>query len=445
MSKVLIDFSKKVSKIKPMHAVNNGPNVAGGDQTRGNEVLYAEAKIPYARTHDAAFHAAYGGEHTVDISAVFPNFDADVNDPNSYDFVCTDHYMKQIYSVGTKPFYRLGSKIEHGVKKYGTLPPKDFLKWAKICEHIIAHYTEGWADGFKYDMEYWEIWNEPDLDPDDSKNKRCWGGTEAEFTEFYIIASKYLKSRFHNLKIGGPALAWNEDWLERFFERIEKTNGERVPLDFLSWHWYGTKPNEMSEKGTRIAKIARRFGYTGFESILNEWNYVRGWSDEWIYSIEQMIGIKGASFITACMCEGQRNPDIDMLMYYDARPCVMNGMFDLYTLRPLKGYYPFVMFSRLFDLGEYVESSSDDGDVYSACATNGKDHSAIVCYYTDDDNAGNKEICVNFDGANLDGAKVYLLDEGYSMNEMSQYRIKDNTLTLKVRRNSVIFIEKKAI
>ena len=145
------------------------------------------------------------------------------------------------------------------------------------------------------------------------------------------------------------------------------------------------------------------------------------------------------------MCEGQRNPDIDMLMYYDARPCVMNGMFDLYTLRPLKGYYPFVMFSRLFDLGEYVESSSDDGDVYSVCATNGDSHSAIVCYYTDDDNAGNKEITVSFDGANLDGAKVYLLDDGYSMNEMSQYRIKDNTLTLKVRRNSVIFIEKKAI
>lgn len=442
MSKVLIDFSKGLGKIKPMHAVNNGPQIARGDQTRGNSVLYAEAKIPYARTHDAAFYAPYGGEHTVDIGAVFPNFDADVNDEASYDFACTDNYMKQIYSVGTKPFYRLGSKIEHEVKKYGTLPPKDFLKWAQICEHIIMHYTEGWANGFFYDMEYWEIWNEPDLDPDDSTNKRCWGGTEAEFTEFFITASTYLKARFPHLKIGGPAIAWNEDWLERFFERIERVNGKRVPLDFLSWHWYGTEPRKMSEKGTRICEIARRFGYEGFESILNEWNYVRGWGDEWIYSIEQMIGIKGASFITACMCEGQKNPAIDMLMYYDARPCAMNGMFDFYTMRALKGYYPFVMFSRLFELGEYVSSESDDTDIYTACATNGKSHSAIICYYTDDDNAGNKEISISIDGASLDGAKVYLLDESYSMNELSQYKIKDNALSLKVRRNSVIFIEK---
>ena len=137
-----------------MHAVNNGPVVAGKDQTRGNQEYYRRARLPYARTHDAAFYSGYGGEHTVDISAIFPNFDADVNDPNSYDFPCTDHYMKQIIEYGTKPFFRLGSKIEHGVKKYGTIPPKDFHKWARICEHIIRHYNEGWANGFKYNIKY---------------------------------------------------------------------------------------------------------------------------------------------------------------------------------------------------------------------------------------------------------------------------------------------------
>ena len=44
------------------------------------------------------------------------------------------------------------------------LPPKDFRKWAQICEHIIRHYNEGWADGHKWDIRYWEIWNEADLD-----------------------------------------------------------------------------------------------------------------------------------------------------------------------------------------------------------------------------------------------------------------------------------------
>ena len=49
--------------------------------------------------------------------------------------------------VGTKVFYRLGASIEHK-KKFGTFPPADFKKWAEICEHIIHHYTQGWANEF---------------------------------------------------------------------------------------------------------------------------------------------------------------------------------------------------------------------------------------------------------------------------------------------------------
>ncbi len=442
MSNVLVDFSSIVGKIKPMHAVNNGPNVSRGDQTRGNQELFREARIPYARNHDASFHASYGGEHTVDVHLIFPDFDADVNDPASYDFACTDKYLAECIEFGAEPFYRLGSKIEHGIKKYGTLPPKDFKKWAQICEHIIAHYTEGWANGFFYNIEYWEIWNEPDLDPDDSTNKRTWGGTEAEFTELYIIASEHLKARFPNLKIGGPALAWNEDWLERFFERIEKTHGKKVPLDFLSWHWYGTEPRQMSEKGTRIYDIARRFGYEGFESILNEWNYVRGWGDEWIYSIEQMISMKGAAFICACMCQAQHNPKIDMLMYYDARPCAMNGLFDFYTLRALKGYYCFKSYSELYELGSQVKSESDDGSIYAVGATDGERFSAIVCYYTDDDNEIKKTVTVDFKGASLDGAKIYLVDKNNTMTQCDTYKIEGNSLKITLLRNSFILIQK---
>ena len=439
MSNITIDFSKKIGNVKIMHAVNNGPHVSRGDQARGNQDTYRAARIPYARVHDAAFHAQYGGEHTVDVHAIFPNFDADVNDPNSYDFPCTDNYIAQMLEHGAKPFYRLGSKIEHGVKKYGTVPPKDNLKWAQICEHIIMHYTEGWANGFNYDIEYWEIWNEPDLDPDESTNKRCWGGTEAEFAEFYVTASSYLKKRFPHLKIGGPALAWNEDWLERFFERVK---GKEIALDFLSWHWYGTEPNKMSEKGTRIYEIAKRYGYTGFESILNEWNYVQGWGDEFLYSIEQMISIKGAAFVAACMCAAQANPTIDMLMYYDARPTAMNGMWDFYTFRPLKGYYPFLIYSRLYDLDASVAYESDDPDIYVSAATNGEKSGAMIVHYAEDDSKKGKKVTVNLEGADLDGAKIYVVDANNTMSECLTSTVENGKLSIWMDRNSIVFIEK---
>ena len=148
-AEVSVDVGTVLGPVKPMHAVNNGPSVTkpGGDQKRGNFETYRAARIPFARTHDANFCAGYGGPHTVDIDAVFPDFDADENDPKSYDFVCTDHYLDTIRRAGTEVFFRLGQRIEHGPKKYGVLPPKDYAKWARICEHVIRHYNEGWAWG----------------------------------------------------------------------------------------------------------------------------------------------------------------------------------------------------------------------------------------------------------------------------------------------------------
>ena len=153
MEFVNVNFDHTIGRIKPMHAVNNGP-LAGSDveQVRSNFDDYKAAGIPYARNHDASFCSSYGGEHTVDVHAVFPDFSKNPYDPRSYDFALTDDYLATIVNAGTKVFYRLGSKIEHWRKKYGTIVPADFRKWAVVCEHIVRHYTLGWADGFHYDV-----------------------------------------------------------------------------------------------------------------------------------------------------------------------------------------------------------------------------------------------------------------------------------------------------
>ena len=152
MIRIDIDFKNTAGQINAVNSLNNGPVGSSVRNTHSN--VFAALEIPYSRLHDASFNDSYGGEHTVDVHRIFKNFDADENDPASYLFGPTDKYIAQIVAAGTKPFYRLGASIEHG-HKVGTQVPKDFAKWARICEHIIMHYNEGWADGFHYGIEYW--------------------------------------------------------------------------------------------------------------------------------------------------------------------------------------------------------------------------------------------------------------------------------------------------
>ena len=316
-----------------------------------------------------------------------------------------------IEAGGAKIFYRLGSRIEHEVKKYGTLPPKDYKKWAVICEHIIRHYTEGWADGTCRDIEYWEIWNEPDLDADDSSNKRNWGGTKKEFFEFYHVAATHLKNAFPHLKIGGPASSFNMEWVEEFIAQL------KAPLDFFSWHTYAFKPETFVENAKRVRELLDRHGYVNTESILNEWNYVKAWvGREYRYSRAVAKTAKGAAFNLSSMIECQK-AGVDMLMYYDANPSTtFNAIFDFDSIDSFvtTAYYAFPMFNELYKLGEEVESFSDAPNIYVMGAT-GEDRAAIVfTHYNDDDSAEPMRVSIELCGFAKDSktvASVYRVDD----------------------------------
>ncbi len=412
MDRITVDFSKNVGKVKPMHSVNNGPVYKfAADQRITNVHHYRAAGIPFARTHDASFYSTYGGEHIVDVNMIFTDWSRDVNDPEAYDFALTDEYLRMIEAGGAKVYYRLGTKIEHWSKKYNTLPPADFQKWAEVCEHIIRHYTEGWADGFNMDIEYWEIWNEPDLDPDDSTHKRCWGGTAKQFYEFYCTAHKHLKACFPHLKIGGPACArFYEDWLGGFFDELKK---QGIVPDFFSWHIYAATVEEEQERIRDVRNILDKYGFTDTESILNEWNYAKGWEgDEWIYTLKTEKGLKGSAFISATMCMAQYE-SVDNLMFYDARPCGMNSLFSTdFVFERLKGYYPFYMFNQLYVQDNAVEVQRESEDVWAVAAA-GEEQNVIISYYSDDDTLDEKTVKVEFKNVkNENGVRLeyYCLD-----------------------------------
>ncbi len=429
------DTANPRGEFKILNATNGGPwhKRHANDQWRTNLEEYKAARFRYTRNHDSAVCGIYGGPYSHDISCIFPNFDLDPYDPASYDFACTDEAILVALDADTETFFRLGQTIEHHIKKHATLPPKDFKKWAVICEHIIRHYNEGWADGYRLNIEYWEIWNEPDLDVG-SDNKRTWGGTPEQFFDMYAITATHLKTCFPELKIGGPAICGYMEWSESFLGEMQKRN---VPIDFFSWHIYTTEPHRIARMSEQVDALLAKYGYSHAESILNEWNYVRGWEQDYVYSLETIHGMKGAAFVMACMSVAA-DTNIDMLMYYDTRPSCFNGCFDFYTYRPLKGYYPFLWYGKFYDGYRQIKAVSQAENVYSLCGVNAENKlMAIVTYYAEDDSLSDKEIAIAFDKESV--YEVYLLDETHD----AQLLYETDTLQFKLQRNSSLLIKEK--
>ena len=169
-------------------------------------------------------------------------------------------------------------------------------------------------------------------------------------------------------------------------------------------------------------------GYGDAENILNEWNYVKGWTEEFQYSINMIHGLKNASFILSTMALSQISP-IDLLMYYDTRPSAFCGIFDYYSYEALKGYYALYWYGMFYDTDAEIRSENVLENVYSLCGV--KPDGKLLCaltHYSDDDNAEAKEIRLDFGRAGT--YEIYLVDEEHNGELVAT--TSDLTLTLPV-------------
>lgn len=419
---IAIDVTKYNGKIKPLNAVNNGPVTS---RTGGNVKDYAALEIPFARYHDSAFSNSYGGEFSVDVHRIFRDFDKDENDPQNYIFAPTDKYVSSTIAVGTKPYYRLGASIEHGYK-FGTYPPKDFNKWARICANIIRHYTQGWGNGFNYDIEYWEIWNEPDCVNPNGENP-CWQGTNDLFIDFYEVAAKHLKKEFPHLKIGGPAFtsSWNFEKIRPFLKAVKERN---IPMDFYSFHGYAKSPQIIRELADAALQTFEEAGLEKVEFHLNEWNYVRSWGDDFAYSARTMYSYKGASFVLGAMCMGQ-DSCIDMMMYYDARPSLFNGLFSAYLYERFKTYYVFDFFKDVRKLGNAVKVDAAHNDIYVIASKNDKECNIALTYFNDNESTPDEKVDILLEGVPAGSSiELYLVDATHSGELVSEIVLGENRI-----------------
>ncbi|MDY5015770.1 MAG: hypothetical protein SO063_06850 [Eubacteriales bacterium] len=394
-NRITVDFDAGKGAVRPLHGVNNGPKTVCF--TCDTSALFREAGIPFCRLHDTEY--PFGSGAFVDIPCIFRDFDADPDDPASYDFSQTDLYIQAILDVGAKPIYRLGVSIEHTPVKRFIYAPKDPEKWAAVCEHIVRHYNEGWKDGMHAGIEYWEIWNEPE-------SGAMWIGTREQYFELYETTARRLKACFPSIKIGGYASCgfyaltdnpkgetelnpWQQlcqsfvDWAEAFVPFCAE---RAIPLDFFSWHLYSEDPEKFAAHARYVRALLDRCGMTATESILDEWNL----SGEDMFV--RMREAEGAAHALAVLCRIQENA-VDVAAYYDAQPTMSYcGIFNLAPLAPTRAFYALRYWNTLYRLGTLAETAVQGNGLYACGATDGARRVLAVSHYAPADETVRVEV-----------------------------------------------------
>ena len=447
---IQIDFNKRVGVIKPMHAVGQPP-FSGGFLSFDFSYIerLTKANIPYSRLHDVG--GAFGSNRFVDIPNIFRDFDADENDSTSYDFAFTDVLLEAMYKYGLTPIFRLGVTIENQahIKAYHIHPPKDFAKWARICEHVIRHYNEGWANGFTYGIEYWEIWNEPENNI--PQKNQMWTGTAEQFYELYDVTAKHLKSCFGDtIKVGGygasglyglyyhpekygidvPAREKDERYegdiyrVEFFLGFLKYVKGHNSPMDFFTWHSYANVKKTLVIDDY-IHRMLSEYGYGDIERHLNEWNNAHE---------NRLFGTSEAAAANAAMMCAMQNSNTDMLCYYDTRleASAYGGFFAPLTYEPVCTYYVFVAYGKLFVLGYQVKCVFDceEEGMYAVAATDGEGKAIMIVNHSEE----TQRICTNMDKS----FTIYLIDKEHYLTKTEL-----SATEFTMEPNQIVFITNK--
>ena len=439
--KAIIDFSKNIGKIKPINGVSNGPACHNVDLSE----YFKESFIPMVRLHNRDEFSNYR-RYMIDVSIIFENFDASEYDETNYRFEHTDRLILAADNCEAEIIYCLSESIDHLIGDKCSNPPKKLDKWCRICLQIIKHYNDGWANGYRLGIKYWEIWNEPEGHITED-NQILWSdGTFDQILKLYKKASQMIKEYDNSLKVGGLSFMYNDFAVEPF---LKYCNKNKLSVDFLSFHHYASDLNMLEREAKEARSLLDKYGYEKAEIILSEWAIMYLENDDGTYwdftsnPIHQNDNNKlyenqksnlGASFISAFLTKLNDLP-IDKSILYDFDPD--NNLCPLFNkyYEPQKAYYAFREYGAMLN-DSYSRAYATIDKGYIIASTGNHINTVIYSSFRE------KRADIDFIFPRLahkNKLKVYLIDDEHMFDLIEDIEIVDcESLELDVKENSVL-------
>lgn len=413
-SLVSIDAAKTEGLIKKgIIGVNQGPYAVhtpyqgyNGSNAVDISRWYTEAGISSVRLDEYA---------NIDFSAIFPDFSKDPSDPANYIFTNADKYIKSITDIGIEVVFRLG----YGETGKRNDPPSDYNKWSEVMLQVIKHYNDGWANGFHWNIRYWEIWNEP--------SGLGWNGTKEQYFDLYKNIAKKIKAYDPAMQVGGPSLGGPNPGYDREFAKafIQYCSANSLPLDFFAYHVYFNDPKEHIEHALHHRQFLDLYGYTGTKLFLTEWGWLSG--KNYPPTKEEVTSMEDASADVAAMIVLQDLVDRAHFYVGGGLGCCTWGLFDFFqgvgggmTAEPRRSYFSFKAFHLLSEATNKLESSASK-NIYVLSGLNDEQTKVNVLLSSYATRVDGYDInIVNLPWEGQTTCTIYMLDDKNNLKQLSK-------------------------
>ena len=443
---VRVDFSIPIGEIKPMHGMCNGPVSYGADLSG----LFREIGVPSVRFDctDTAISA-----YAIDVSRIFANAGADPNDASNYDFSITDKYLEAAHLAGARVVYRLGESVDL-FGSVGTANDWDIETLTRVCVNIVKHYNDGWANGYYYGIDRFEILSlEKNLQNDELQER---------FEKYRHIADA-IKFYDEELKVGGMSFDGFDGEVRDFLRFCKK---KHTPLDFVTVDCFCGDPRETYNKASILERYVRTLGFDGVEIIIGKWSFadqavlgeaslnkILSGNGEKHSSLRKELfrsqkTVKGAAFAAAFMLEMAHVNCVSLCCLYDAQPmlspfCAIADRFG----DPEKPFYVFKTYGELYRAKNAVLCGVEEPDGFAhhgiyagaALSESGEGYVMIASF------GGCGVVDIRLDGVpdNIYTADVYMLDGVKNMDKCDSVPLSGmkKRLVLNVSEFGVVFIK----
>ena len=154
------------------------------------------------------------------------------------DFSITFNALEALTSRGLVPFVVL-SFFPAAVSSAPTVPPPSFENWQRLIRGFLDQLGADPRFGASAIRHWWfEVWNEPNI-------HAFWKGSFSQYLDLYRATSEAVKASGLDIKLGGPAIAYQPVEDPNAPARLMQTflrflsNEPEVKCDFISLHRKG--------------------------------------------------------------------------------------------------------------------------------------------------------------------------------------------------------------